>query len=218
MKCCVSTDVGAWTNWLTFEPDPDYSPDAGIRLFSLISYAMQRRILLRLEFPTYRYWVLVAAAMRGFKMFFHREPWEQLCRRYMCTTECLLVTRIKLLKLLFINWHFFRSFHSFELLFNSNTLQFCFCVLLFHHCLLYCNINVDIIILIIIINTALIKVTLSCHIAGALYKIRQKKTNKGTEEVLMLIVRSREQYCHCLCRTAIKTIVLFVCFLYRAVF
>jgi len=130
--------------------------------------------------------------------------------------SALLVTRIKLLKLLFINWHFFRSFHSFELLFNSNTLQFCFCVLLFHHCLLYCNINVDIII--IIINTALIKVTLSCHIAGALYKIRQKKTNKGTEEVLMLIVRSREQYCHCLCRTAIKTIVLFVCFLYRAVF
>ena len=77
--------------------------------------------------------------------------------------------------------------------------------------MLYCNINVDIII-IIIINTALIKVTLSCHISGALYKIRQKKTNKGTEEVLMLIVRSREQYSHCLCRTAIKTIVLFVFF------
>jgi len=30
MKCCVSTDVGTWTNWLTFEPDPDHSPDAGI--------------------------------------------------------------------------------------------------------------------------------------------------------------------------------------------
>ena len=29
MKCCVSTDVGKWTNWLTFEPDPDHSPDAG---------------------------------------------------------------------------------------------------------------------------------------------------------------------------------------------
>jgi len=28
MKCCVSTDVGTWTNWLTFYPDPDYSPDA----------------------------------------------------------------------------------------------------------------------------------------------------------------------------------------------
>jgi len=29
MKCCVSTDVGTWTNWLTFEPDSDHSPDAG---------------------------------------------------------------------------------------------------------------------------------------------------------------------------------------------
>ena len=27
MKCCVSTDVGTWTNWSTFEPDPDYRPD-----------------------------------------------------------------------------------------------------------------------------------------------------------------------------------------------
>ena len=32
MKCCTSTDVGTWTNWLTFEPDPD---------------ALQREILLR---------------------------------------------------------------------------------------------------------------------------------------------------------------------------
>ena len=22
MKCCMSTDFGTWTNWLTFEPDP----------------------------------------------------------------------------------------------------------------------------------------------------------------------------------------------------
>jgi len=38
MKCCVSTDVGTWTNWLTFAPDPDYSPDAGTELLSPISY------------------------------------------------------------------------------------------------------------------------------------------------------------------------------------
>jgi len=25
-------DVGTWTNWLTFEPDLDYSPDAGTGL------------------------------------------------------------------------------------------------------------------------------------------------------------------------------------------
>jgi len=38
MKCCVSTDVGTWTNWLTFEPDPDNTPDAGTGLLSPISY------------------------------------------------------------------------------------------------------------------------------------------------------------------------------------
>jgi len=27
MKCCVSTDFGTWTNSLTFDPDPDHSPD-----------------------------------------------------------------------------------------------------------------------------------------------------------------------------------------------
>jgi len=37
MKCCVSADVGTWTNWLTFEPDPD----AGTRLLSLISYRLR---------------------------------------------------------------------------------------------------------------------------------------------------------------------------------
>jgi len=26
-KCCVSTDVDTWTNLLTFESDPDHSPD-----------------------------------------------------------------------------------------------------------------------------------------------------------------------------------------------
>ena len=41
MKCCVSTDVGTWTNWLTFELDPDHSPDAGTGLLSQISYRLQ---------------------------------------------------------------------------------------------------------------------------------------------------------------------------------
>ena len=40
MKCCVSTDVGTWTNWLTFEPDPDHSPDAGAGLLPAISYRL----------------------------------------------------------------------------------------------------------------------------------------------------------------------------------
>ena len=51
MKCCMSTDVETWTNLLTFEPDPDYSPNAGTGLLSPISYALQRRILLRREIP-----------------------------------------------------------------------------------------------------------------------------------------------------------------------
>jgi len=41
MKCCMSTDVGTWTNWLTFEPDPDNSPDAGTGLLSPISYMLR---------------------------------------------------------------------------------------------------------------------------------------------------------------------------------
>jgi len=75
--------IGTWTNWLTFEPDPDYSPDAGTGLLSPISYALQRGILLRRENPTYRYWAPVAAARRGFKMvlFTASRTWEHLCRR-----------------------------------------------------------------------------------------------------------------------------------------
>jgi len=70
MKFCALTVVGTWTNWSTFEPDPDYSLDAGTGLLSPISYALQRGILilLRRENPTYRYWAPVAAARRGFKM------------------------------------------------------------------------------------------------------------------------------------------------------
>jgi len=35
---CVSTDVGTWMNWLTFEPDPNHSLDAGTGFLSRISY------------------------------------------------------------------------------------------------------------------------------------------------------------------------------------
>ena len=42
MKCCVSIDVGTWTILLTFEPDPDHSPDAKTGLLSPIAYALQR--------------------------------------------------------------------------------------------------------------------------------------------------------------------------------
>ena len=58
MKCCVSIDVGTWTILLTFEPDPDHSPDAKTGLLSHIAYALQCGILLHRENPTYWYWVL----------------------------------------------------------------------------------------------------------------------------------------------------------------
>jgi len=35
---CRHADVGTWTNWLTFDPDPDHSPNAGTGLLSPISY------------------------------------------------------------------------------------------------------------------------------------------------------------------------------------
>jgi len=53
-------------NGLTFQPDPRYSPDAVTA--SLSPIALQHVILLRLENPTYTYWLPVAAATRAFKM------------------------------------------------------------------------------------------------------------------------------------------------------
>ena len=42
MTFCVSTDVGTWTNWLTFETDPDHNPDAGTGFLCPIAYVLQR--------------------------------------------------------------------------------------------------------------------------------------------------------------------------------
>jgi len=83
MKCCMSTDVRTWTNWLTFEPDPDHSPDAATKLLFPISYRLRNFAALpRLpascaatrnftwENPTYTYWRRAARASRDFKMFF----------------------------------------------------------------------------------------------------------------------------------------------------
>ena len=89
MKCCVSTGVGTWTNWLTFEPDPDYSPDAGTGLLSPISYKQLQRVILFYyvgKIPCIgRPSLQQRVVLNG---FIHREPSEQLCRRYMRSTEC----------------------------------------------------------------------------------------------------------------------------------
>jgi len=58
MKCCLATDVWTWTNLLTFEPDLDYSPDAGTGLLSALSYKHWYAEFYVGENPTYTYWPL----------------------------------------------------------------------------------------------------------------------------------------------------------------
>jgi len=68
MKCCVSTYVWTWTNWLIIEPDRDYSPDGGTAepdcfLCYRISHATRNFTSGKSDV-----YVLIAAARRGFKM------------------------------------------------------------------------------------------------------------------------------------------------------
>ena len=87
MKCCVSTDVGTWTNWLTFEPDPDYSPDCFLRYrIALVRGILRRKNPTYIRIGTARRWS--AWATRGFKMVLFTQPSKHLCRRYMRSTEC----------------------------------------------------------------------------------------------------------------------------------
>jgi len=71
MKWCMSTDVGTWTNWLNFEPDTDYSPDAGTGLLSVLSY---ERWCSDFTSGNSNVYVLAAAAMCGFTMVLFTEP------------------------------------------------------------------------------------------------------------------------------------------------
>jgi len=82
MKCCMPTDVGTWTNWLTFELNQDYSPDAETDCF--LRYRMRCNVKFHYvgNIPR-RYWAPVAAEMRGFKMVLFTAS-----RRNMCSTEC----------------------------------------------------------------------------------------------------------------------------------
>ena len=84
MKCCTSTDVRTWTNWLTFEPDPDYSSDPGTGLLSPISYKRWYAGFYVGRIPRIR----IGAARRWFKMVLFTQPSKHLCRRYIRCTEC----------------------------------------------------------------------------------------------------------------------------------
>jgi len=82
MKCCVSTDTGTWTNLLTFEPDSDYSPDAGTGLLSPLSYQCCYA-----EFYVGKIRCIKTWFYNGF-IYWDSEPSKRLCRRYMRSTEC----------------------------------------------------------------------------------------------------------------------------------
>jgi len=88
LKCCMSTDVGTWTNWLTFDPDPDYSPDAGIGLLSPLLYKWWYA-----EFYVGKIQRMRISCCRDawfYNGLFHwaNEPSKHLCRRYMRSTKC----------------------------------------------------------------------------------------------------------------------------------
>ena len=87
MKCCVSTDVGTWTNLLTFEPDQDRT-DAGTGLFSPISYKRCNAEFYVGKIPRTRIGSVIFGASSGFKMVLFTEPSDKLCRRYTHSTEC----------------------------------------------------------------------------------------------------------------------------------
>jgi len=94
MKCCVLTDVGTWTNWLTFQPDPDHSPDARTRLLSPLSYKQWDA-----EFyvgKIQRVCIDHCSDMWFYNGFIHwaSEPSKHLCRRYMRSTECPSSSRV----------------------------------------------------------------------------------------------------------------------------
>jgi len=80
MKCRVSC-----TNWLTFEPSPDYSLDARTGLLSPISYKRWYVEFYVGENPTYTY---CRGPPHCFKLVLFTQPAKHLCQRYMRTTEC----------------------------------------------------------------------------------------------------------------------------------
>jgi len=88
MKYCVLTDVRTWTNWLTFEPNPDYRPDAGTGLLSPISF---KHCSVEFYVGKIRHIRIGRCSEVWFwHGFIHwaSEPSKHLCRRYMCSIEC----------------------------------------------------------------------------------------------------------------------------------
>ena len=107
IKFCVSTGVGTSTNWSTFEPDPDHSPDAGTEKSEIESRSNRHLTQSRLQVTgctVERYCLLHVVvqgpgSFRGRLNFFVRHTVADLrgvtlaqfsdfglCRRYMRST------------------------------------------------------------------------------------------------------------------------------------
>ena len=95
MKCCVSTDVGTWMNWLTFEPVSDYRmPEPDCFLHYRISAATRNFTSRKSDV-----YVLAPAATRGFTMVSFTEANEPStvdtpCRVFFCLFYILSASNI----------------------------------------------------------------------------------------------------------------------------
>jgi len=96
MKYCVSTDVGTWTNWLTFEPDPHYSPDAGTGLLSPLSYKLSYAEFYVWKIPRIR----IGAARRCSDAWFY----SFTCRNNFVGGTCAPSSVLLVWQALFPNW------------------------------------------------------------------------------------------------------------------
>ena len=91
MKCCISTDVETWTkptNGLTLSPIRIIvrmlEPDCFLRYRLLCNaefYYVGKIPRICIGRPSLQRSVVLNGLI-------HREPWEQLCRMYMRSTEC----------------------------------------------------------------------------------------------------------------------------------
>jgi len=122
MRRCVSTDVGTWMNWLTFEPDPDYTvvrmpqpdcfPGYRMRCNAEFYYAgkisrigigrlsLQRRVVLKWFYSPRAVWTTLSEVHA-----LHRVPFW--CWLVFVTLFCLpLVSSITRKRLQLLPWNF----------------------------------------------------------------------------------------------------------------
>jgi len=70
MKFCVSTDVGIWTNWLTFVPDPDHSAENLKSVWNLKSVRHLTQSRLQVTGCTAERYCLLRVVVQGPESFY----------------------------------------------------------------------------------------------------------------------------------------------------